>query len=323
MWYRPYVSAHERRRQALREIQKRAKKGQAIEPVHIEGRAIAKTFWGKAWCEHLEGYSDYENRLPRGRTYVRNGSVLHLGVAPGRVSALVQGTETYEVSVTIAKLEPARWKRIVSACTGRIDSLVELLQGKLSRGVMEVVTDRDRGLFPAPRQIEMDCSCPDWATMCKHVAAVLYGVGARLDDQPDLLFALRGVDHLELVSASPSAPRAKSDRRELDTSELSSVFGIDLDLTAGRPAVQRRQPPAPRVTESRTRFRRTTGDLEILADRIVGVVAAHPKTGLRAEEIRRVLGVRPSELVRPIAALLLSRRLRKVGVKRATTYFAR
>jgi uncharacterized Zn finger protein len=240
--YPPYVSAAERRRRGAREVQKRAKKGLAVEPVAIAGRTIARTFWGKAWCDHLEGYSDYANRLPRGRTYVRNGSVLHLHVAPGRIDALVQGSDLYEVAVTVKPLAKARWTAIVSRCAGQIDSLVELLQGKLSDGVMKVVTDRQAGLFPGPQQIELKCSCPDWAEMCKHVAAVLYGIGARLDQKPDLLFTLRKVDHLDLLSAGTRTPSkaGPSRGRTLAASDLGNVFGIDLDVASEAEA------PAPR-----------------------------------------------------------------------------
>jgi uncharacterized Zn finger protein len=228
----PYVPVAQRRARIAREIAKRTKKGIAVEPVSIEGRLIAKTFWGKAWCDHLEGCSDFANRLPRGRTYVRNGSVLHLTVGTRRVEALVQGSELYKVSVEIASLPKPRWKAIVSACGGQITSLVELLQGKLSAGVMKIVTHPDKGLFPAPTQVEMRCSCPDSATMCKHVAAVLYGVGARLDTKPDLLFLLRGVDHSELIDSAASATvtsAATGTARRLANDELSSVFGIELD----------------------------------------------------------------------------------------------
>jgi uncharacterized Zn finger protein len=227
----PYVSAAERRRRVAREVARRRKKGLAVEPVSIEGRAIARTFWGKAWCEHLEGYSDFANRLPRGRTYVRNGSVLHLGIVPGRIQALVQGSDLYEVTVSVTPLSRPRWKSVVSACAGQIDSLVELLRGKLSRAVMQVVTDRDKGLFPPPAHIQMECSCPDSARMCKHVAAVLYGIGARLDGQPELLFTLRKVDHLELLSAGPSAPAAaqRSGTRVIAQSDLGSLFGIEIE----------------------------------------------------------------------------------------------
>jgi uncharacterized Zn finger protein len=232
-WYEfpPYVSAAERRRRAEREVARRKKRGLAVEPVSIEGRAIARTFWGKAWCEHLEGYSDFANRLPRGRTYVRNGSVIHLGIAAGRIQALVQGSELYDVTVSVTPLSRPRWKSVVSACAGQIDSLVELLRGKLSRSVMQVVTDRDKGLFPAPAHIQMECSCPDSARMCKHVAAVLYGIGARLDGRPELLFTLRRVDHLELLSAGANAPAAarRSDVRVIAQSDLANLFGIEIE----------------------------------------------------------------------------------------------
>jgi uncharacterized Zn finger protein len=234
----PYVPVAQRRARVAREIAKRKKKGADVQPVSIEGRLIAKTFWGKAWCDHLEGCSDYANRLPRGRTYVRNGSVLHLAVSAKRVEALVQGSELYEVSVEIAALPKPRWKAIVSACGGQISSLVELLQGKLSAGVMTIVTHPNKGLFPSPAQVEMRCSCPDAATMCKHVAAVLYGVGARLDAKPDLLFLLRGVDHAELIDSAASASVSSTPAgpgRRLASDELAGMFGIELDALPKRP----------------------------------------------------------------------------------------
>jgi uncharacterized Zn finger protein len=184
----------EKRRRAEKKLAQMKKKGRAITPVRPEGRTIARTFWGKAWCDNLESYSDYENRLPRGRTYLRNGSVVHLEIAGGRVEALVSGSELYRVEIDITALGPARWKKIKKACSGGIASLVELLQGKLSAGVMATITRPREGLFPTPKEISLKCSCPDWAGMCKHVAAALYGVGARLDEQPHLLFLLRQVD---------------------------------------------------------------------------------------------------------------------------------
>src|ERR1039458_4488689 len=192
--WRPYVSVAERRRKAAREMAKLAKKGHPVSPVVIDGRAIAKTFWGKSWCENLERYSDYCNRLPRGRTYVRNGSVVDLQIAPSEIKARVSGSEIYEVVVNVSAVPKARWNSICADCAGAIDSLVELLQGRFSKGVMERICQQKTGLFPAPAEIHFTCSCPDWASMCKHVAAVLYGIGARLDERPGLLFKLRKVD---------------------------------------------------------------------------------------------------------------------------------
>ncbi|HEY2516773.1 MAG TPA: hypothetical protein VGI39_38145 [Polyangiaceae bacterium] len=253
--YRPYVSVAERRQKGEREAARRLKKGEALAPVTIPGRKIASTFWGAAWCDHLESYSDFETRLPRGRSYVKNGSVIHLNVAAGKVSALVQGTELYEVTVTVAPLEKRRWTAVVEACAGQIDSLVELLQGKLSRGVMEVVTHRDKGLFPAPAQIEMKCTCPDWATMCKHVAAALYGVGARLDEKPELLFVLRDVDHLALIEkAGAGTPRATSPAgKEIAEADLASIFGIEIDTGTPSAAPKKRAKAAKKSARKRLR----------------------------------------------------------------------
>ena len=198
--WRPYVSAAQRRMKAARELDRLRKKGNSISPVIIEGRTIAKTFWGKAWCDNLERYSDYSNRLPRGRTYVRNGSVVHLQVGAGEVTARVAGSSLYRVQVAVAPVPKARWTAICRDCSGAIDSLVELLQGRFSKAVMERICRQTTGLFPSPAEIKLDCSCPDWATMCKHVAAVLYGVGARLDEKPELLFHLRKVDEKALIA---------------------------------------------------------------------------------------------------------------------------
>ena len=229
MYWRPYVPVAARRAKARREMNKLRKKGKDIQPIEIEGRTIARSFWGKRWCEHLESFSDYANRLPRGRTYVRNGSVCHLSIRTGRIDAIVSGSELYDVTIRIDKLKAAVWKSVKSRCSGQIGSMLELLQGKLSQQVMGVVTDRDRGLFPKPGEIKLDCSCPDWATMCKHVASVLYGVGSRLDDRPESLFLLRGVDTAELIATEMALPGDSATDDALADDALAGIFGIDLD----------------------------------------------------------------------------------------------
>src|SRR3989442_1644858 len=191
--WRPYVSVAQRRRQAASEMAKLKKKGHPVSPVVVEGRTIVKTFWGKAWCENLERYSDYSNRLPRGRSYVRNGSVIDLQIATGAVTALVSGSRVYEVKVNVVPVPPVRWKAICTDCSGAIDSVIELLRGHLSNAVMSRLCQEKTGLFPSPSEIKFQCSCPDSARMCKHLAAVLYGIGARLDERPELLFVLRNV----------------------------------------------------------------------------------------------------------------------------------
>lgn len=234
-WWRfkPYVSVAQRQANAKRELAKLTKKGRTASPVVVEGRQITSTFWGNAWCDNLEAYSDFESRMPRGRTYVRNGSVVDLQMNAGKITAMVSGSELYKVAVEIERLPATAWKSLRKRCSGRIASLLELIEGRLSDDVMTVVTDLDHGLFPKPREIKMRCSCPDWASMCKHIAAVLYGVGVRLDQKPELLFQLRQVDHRELVPDADDVARltqsGKGRGKSIAAEELSDVFGIDLD----------------------------------------------------------------------------------------------
>lgn len=229
----PYVPVATRRAQAAREVAKLKKKGMDIDPVVVSGRNIATSFWGKAWCNHIESFHDYENRLPRGRTYARNGSVCHLQIESGLIKGLVSGSKLYNVVVEITPLSATKWAAMKRACSGKIDSLIDLLRGKVANGVMETVCDRQTGLFPLAGEIKFTCDCPDWAIMCKHVAAVLYGVGARLDVSPERLFLLRGVDHEELVDVGQAIEQAVaktgSARRRLTDNALGDVFGIDLN----------------------------------------------------------------------------------------------
>jgi uncharacterized Zn finger protein len=231
-YWQPYVTVAARKRQAATELARLEKQGHVVSPVLIEGRTIARTFWGKSWCTNLERYSDYESRLPRGRSYVRNGSVIDLKISRGEIAALVSGSEIYKVKITVAPAAQVRWKALCKDCIGAIDSIVELLQGRLSQAVMERVCLPEKGLFPSPDEIGLSCTCPDWADMCKHAAAVLYGVGARLDARPELLFALRGVDHAELVSrAGEGLSRAKtsaSAKRVITGGDLASIFGLEM-----------------------------------------------------------------------------------------------
>jgi uncharacterized Zn finger protein len=245
--FRPYVSVAERRAAAVREVAKRTKKGQVVLPVRIEGRIITSTFWGQAWCTNLEGYSDFANRLPRGRSYVRNGSVVDLKIESGRIKAFVSGSELYEIQIDIAALPRPKWKALKERCAGQIGTLVELLQGKLSKAVMELVTDRDRGLFPKPNEITMRCSCPDYAGMCKHVAATMYGVGHRLDSAPELLFVLRAVDHLELIEqAIPATPVGiPGSRPTVASADLGAIFDIEIgEVQVASADTESREKPA-------------------------------------------------------------------------------
>ena len=234
--WKPYVPVAARQRMAEKEAAKAKKSGASFSGIEPHRGTTAKTFWGKAWCDNLEAYSDYANRLPRGRTYVRNGSVIHLSIAHGEVQARVMGSSLYTVAVKVSPVAAPHWQAIGKDCSGSIDSLVELLQGKLSTAVMQRICTPQTGLFPAPSEMRFTCSCPDWAGMCKHVAAVLYGVGARLDQQPELLFSLRGVDAQDLVSqAGAGLPKSRSGiaaDKVLDDAMLGDVFGFEMDEAA-------------------------------------------------------------------------------------------
>jgi uncharacterized Zn finger protein len=246
-----YVSVADKRKRAAKELARLRKKGRMVAPVTVEGRKIATSFWGTSWCSNLERYSDFASRLPRGRSYVSNGFVIDLQMVKGRVTAIVSGSELYDVTITIAPVAAKHWKAICRDCAGSIDSLVELLQGRLAKGVMDRVCREGDGLFPAPDEIKLSCSCPDGADMCKHVAAALYGVGARLDAQPQLLFVLRGVDEAELLKSAGEgmtlAKSAPAAAKVLDDGDVAALFGLEMAEEA--PALPR---PAPRAKAAKS-----------------------------------------------------------------------
>ena len=333
----------ERQVKAERAARKLAKGGRALAPVVIEGRTIAKTFWGQAWCRNLESYSDYANRLPRGRTYARNGSVLDLRIGPGLVEAIVAGSRAtpYRVKIEIAPLPAARWAKIRYACAGRIGSLVELLSGELSSGVMEVVSRKGQGLFPSPPEIDLRCSCPDWATMCKHVAATLYGVGARLDQEPGLLFTLRGIDPSELLEeaiAQTTAPTTPTSAPTLEDDDLSSIFGIDLALegepvVAGAPSTpvptttRKRKPRAVKAASKKPAKNKKdpveATEPEALppkAQRLLEIIRAEP--GLRSPALCRQLDASGSTVAKYVKLLRDRGLVRFVGPRSSGGYYA-
>jgi len=260
-----YVSVKTRRARSRAAAEKIARKQKrSLAPVGpIEGLKFVRTFWGKAWCDNLESYRDYENRLPRGRSYVRHGAVIDLQIAAGKVAALVSGTSIYEVTVKIRAVPAKVWSQVASECTQQLDSLVDLLRGSLPAQVMELVTRKSGGLFPTPKEISFECTCPDWAGMCKHVAAALYGVGVRLEEKPELLFHLRGVDHTDLVGgAAEAAPRlteSPTSRKVIQGADLSALFGIELDAstTASKKPVARPRGDTARPGPNQTARRRS------------------------------------------------------------------
>ena len=238
--YPRYVSVAEKRAKAARKLKQLRKKNPAIQPIVLEGRTIAKTWWGKSWNLNLERYADYSNRIGRGRSYVRHGAVLDLQISAGQVKSIVQGSRTkpYTVIIKIKGITKEIWKNMKAACTGKLDSLPELLSGKFPKAIGEVFTAQGRGLFPSPQEIDFDCSCPDWADMCKHVAATLYGIGTRLDDDAGLFFKLRKVKIDDLIQQTLKdqsykllEKAEKMGPAKIAESDLAGMFGIDLEET--------------------------------------------------------------------------------------------
>jgi len=233
-----YVSVGEKRAKAEKKLKQLKKKNPDIRPIIVEGQALAKTWWGKAWNKNLERYADYSNRIGRGRSYVRHRAVLDLQITPGRVDALVMGSgsKPYSVTVTIKPIPTSNWSTVKQNCRGKLDSLQKLIGGKFPKELENIFTQEKNGLFPVPTEINFDCSCPDWADMCKHVAATLYGIGARLDEDPSLFFVLRKVDVNDLISQTVKESKKellgkavkKSSRILQEDSGLSDIFGIDL-----------------------------------------------------------------------------------------------
>jgi uncharacterized Zn finger protein len=236
--YPRYVSVAEKRAKAARKLKQLKKKNPDIKPILLEGRAIARTWWGKSWNLNLELYADYSNRIGRGRSYVRHGAVLDLQIGPGKVNSLVQGTRSkpYSVVISIKAVNKTILKDIKAACEGKLDSLQELLSGKFPKALDKVFMAQGKGLFPSPKEIDFNCSCPDWAYMCKHVAATLYGIGARLDEDPSLFFRLRKAKMKDLVTQAIEGKTRKllkkakkKTTRVIDESDLADVFGIDIE----------------------------------------------------------------------------------------------
>jgi uncharacterized Zn finger protein len=302
-WQFPkYVTVGKRKRKAENKLKKLMKKNPGMKPVKIVGRAIATTWWGKAWNTNLERYADYANRIGRGRSYVRHSAVLDLQIKPGQVTALVQGSRSkpYAVTVEIKKISRPNWRNIKTACEGKFDSLKKLLSGKFPKALGNIFTQKGKGLFPIPAEIEFSCSCPDWASMCKHVAATLYGIGARLDEDPGLFFKLRNVKVEALVSEAVAESSKyilqKANRktaRVMEATDLSDVFGIDMDestrVSESKRPVKRElkhrksRPPAGKRKAGTVRKTASTKDLKAVEQ----IIRKAPKGITTAELVKK------------------------------------
>ena len=227
-------SAEELRRKAETSVMKAGKCGQKYEPVCVAGTKICQRWWGIAWCRNLEQYADYTSRIGRGKRYVRAGAVLDLKIEASHILAKVQGSRQrpYQVEIRINPLTEKAVKKIQQQCVSKIKSLEELVAGEFPEELQHIFIGTD-GLFPKPSDITFDCSCPDWACMCKHVAAVMYAVGVRLDENPFYFFKLRGIHVDEFIDAavedrieSMLKHAADKSSRIIDKKEVHDLFGV-------------------------------------------------------------------------------------------------
>ena len=227
-------TATEIQRNAAQSKKKEKKKGNKLEPVTVQGRNIVQNWWGRAWCENLEQYADYESRLDRGKRYVRAGAVLDLKIQKGKILARVQGTRKvpYKVEIRISPLSEEKCQSIIEKCGSKIENMEELLNGNFPVQMQELFQGKD-GLFPTPREISFSCSCPDWALLCKHVAAALYGVGVRLDEQPLLFFELRGIEIGRFIDVTIAnrveamlANEGRASSRIIEDEDIGALFGV-------------------------------------------------------------------------------------------------
>ena len=304
MYWEPYVPVGVKKLKAEQLGKKLKKQGKEIQPVIIKGRSIATSFWGKSWCKNLESYQDLAYRLERGRSYVRHSAVVDLKVKSGVVEALVSGSSLYKVKVEVSPLARDTWHIIREKCSLEISSLIELIQGKLSSGVMEVVSKKGEGLFPHPDEIKMNCSCPDYAVMCKHVAATLYGVGSRLDDDPESLFLLRGVDPRELVGQVDVFSSAGEDE-EMDIEDIFQIEvderGLDASSSRAKVATARPRKKKSRTVRKRAVKKKATGPVKKkkVAKKVVLKKAQKKKTASK-KPTKKTGGVKKSQKKKPV-----------------------
>lgn len=304
-------------------------KNKNLKPITLAGKTIARSFWGKAWCTHLENFAVYANRLPRGRTYLRSGAVRHLELEKQRIEALVRGTELYRVAIDISSLPEKKWMTIKDKCRGQIDSMLQLLRGSLSRESITVICNPEEGLFPQVGELHFSCSCPDTAEMCKHIAAVLYGIGNRLDTQPELLFLLRGVDATELIAAETAVPSVNH-QNILESEDLSALFGIELESiperkksSETRPELDEAQVPQSALSESLEREKSKSREALISRETLFSSEEEMPVQLFfihSSEEYEKTFTGKDIVRLRARACLSVSQFAQLLGVTRTTVY---
>ncbi|MHB8788311.1 MAG: SWIM zinc finger family protein [Desulfobulbaceae bacterium] len=318
-----YETVAEKKAKAAKKLEQLKKKMPGIAPVVIEGNTLARTWWGKSWNRNLERYADYSNRIGRGKSYVRHGAVLDLRIKGGQVTALVQGTRAkpYEIVIRITPIKKANWDHIRKQCQGELRSLPDLLAGKFPKELGDIFLAEGKGLFPTPKEISFDCSCPDWASMCKHVAATLYGIGARLDEDPLLFFTLRQADTEELVAQAVQAKTgdllAKADKRSsrvIDDADLSGLFGIDMDVKPDFSGVAKlraaRRPPRGKEAPA---SEQAIGTMERTATTVIEEIVRKSRKGVTVAMLEEATGFPRAKIYAITSRLRQQDRIRYVA----------
>ena len=227
--------------------------------IKLHSKSISNTWWGQEWCKTINVYADYENRLSRGKTYLRQERVQDLTIEDNTITAKVKGkwSDYYNVTIKIRELPRSKSNIIIK----KISELGSILKGSIPEDCRFLFSIGELGLFPTKDDLIYTCDCPDscggliygsnWnsakeicevdpnnAMLCKHVAAVLYSVGSILDKEPLIIFQLRGINVTKYISEEIVAQtnnllvglyQRKEEERVIDKSLISDVFGIDFD----------------------------------------------------------------------------------------------
>ncbi len=182
--------------------------------------SFGQSWWAKRWISVLESFR-IGARLQRGRSYARRGQVASIDISKGLVTARVQGSRKtpYSITINIKTLSRPEWEKIAAALSGQVFFIAKLLAGEMPENIEDVFKELELTLFPDKlKDIETNCSCPDWSNPCKHIAAVYYLLGEEFDRDPFLIFKLRGMDRDELLGI-------------MDVSSVSDDIALDECLT--------------------------------------------------------------------------------------------
>ena len=209
--------------------------------VKIDGKVISSSWWGQMWCRNIENYSNIRNRLERGRTYIRQNTVKSLSISNNCAESQVQGhsKEPYRVIINIKTIEKSKYDNILNKCENSVDNLESLMTGSFPKEYQQFFTDEEYGLFPKSNEIDYNCTCLDYEKnmhMCKHIAATMYAIGNKLDNDPLIFFKLRGIDISEFSNKILKKETEfvwnninGESNRKINSNDISFLFGVDCD----------------------------------------------------------------------------------------------